>query len=230
VGKGRPAGPLQVLPAPVPQRPREKRGEKALLALERAAKHTALADAASDPRQVCTAILERVEAKREQSAGEALLTPTGTLVAGVGEVVSWDPGPDGLGETLHPLIYSTLEKPNSASVEASQRRLDASLRAQVLEPAVDAAVSAHASNSIEKMFWHQMAAVHHHAMKHLERSLGDRLPPSEQVRYTNAAARLVDVYREGLLACADLNAVRLRRSSYNTFRSHQAARRWSPAR
>jgi hypothetical protein len=149
---------------------------------------------------VCTAALERLDARTQRSAGEELLKPSGTLVTGAGEAVAWDAGPDGMTETLQPAVYRAVENPNSVIVEASQRRLDASLHAQVLEPAVDAAVSAQASESIEKMFWHEMAAAHHHAMKHLERSLSDRLPPAEQVRYTNAAARLMDVYREGLLA------------------------------
>jgi hypothetical protein len=155
---------------------------------------------ATERHDVCVSALARLDARNERKAAEELLQPTGTLVRGAGEVVSYDPGSDGMTETLQPAIYRALENPTSVSVEAAERRLSACLGAQVLEPAVDAAVSAQASNSIEKMFCHQMAAAHHHAMKHLERSLADRLPPAEQVRYTNAAARLMDVYREGLLA------------------------------
>jgi hypothetical protein len=175
---------------------------------------------------VCTAALERLDARTQRSAGEELLKPSGTLVTGAGEAVAWDAGPDGMTETLQPAVYRAVENPNSVIVEASQRRLDASLHAQVLEPAVDAAVSAQASESIEKMFWHEMAAAHHHAMKHLERSLGDRLPPTEQLRYTNAAARLMDVYREGFVGLASIQ-MRYDSDSRRTARSGRI--RWPGA-
>ena len=63
----------------------------------------------------------------------------------------------------------------------------------MLEPAVDAAVSAQAANSLEKMLCHQMAAAHFSAMRLLERSAESRLQPGEVARYTNAAARMMDV-------------------------------------
>ena len=48
---------------------------------------------------------------------EEFLQPTGTLVRGAGEVVSYDPGSDGMTETLQPAIYRALENPTSASVD-----------------------------------------------------------------------------------------------------------------
>ena len=48
---------------------------------------------------------------------------------------------------------------------ASGQRMNAALAAGVLEPAVDAAVSAQAENSIEKMLCHQMAGAHFTAMR-----------------------------------------------------------------
>jgi hypothetical protein len=44
-------------------------------------------------------------------------------------------------------------------------------------------------------------------MRLLERSLVDQLPPAERVWYTNAAARLMDVYREGVLDWRRLKCV-----------------------
>jgi hypothetical protein len=67
-------------------------------------------------------------------------------------------------------------------------------------------VSAGAVNSIERMFCHQIAAAHTHAMKMLERSLTDYLPAVEQVRYTNAAARLMDVCQNGALTFRRIHA------------------------
>jgi hypothetical protein len=49
------------------------------------------------------------------------------------------------------------------------------------------------------MICHQIATAHTHAMKMLERSMSDRLPAVEQCRYTNAAARLMDVSQGGAL-------------------------------
>ena len=48
-----------------------------------------------------------------------------------------------------------LEHPNSITVGASGQRMSVALAADVLEPAVDAAASAQAANSLEKMLCHQ---------------------------------------------------------------------------
>jgi hypothetical protein len=57
-------------------------------------------------------------------------------------------------------MVGTLENPNSISAGASGQRMNAALAASVLEPAVNAAVSAQAENSLEKMLCHQMAGAH----------------------------------------------------------------------
>ena len=66
-----------------------------------------------------------------------------------------------------------------------------------MEPAIDAAASAQAANSIEKMLCHQMAGLHFAIMRLLARSATPDLPPVEVVRLTNAAARLSDSYQAG---------------------------------
>ena len=68
-----------------------------------------------------------------------------------------------------------------------------------MSPALDAAVSARAKNSIERMLCHQLAAVHFAGMDLLvrvEQTLVD-LPPLERARLTNAAARMFEVYQSG---------------------------------
>jgi hypothetical protein len=45
------------------------------------------------------------------------------------------------------------------------------------------------------MLCHQMAVVHFTAMRLIEKSPGDKLQPGEVARFTNAAARMIDVYR-----------------------------------
>jgi hypothetical protein len=82
---------------------------------------------------------------------------------------------------------------------ASRDRLELIADTEVLEPALDAAQSIQAANSLEKMLVHQMAAVHRAAMKLLARAVNDRLLPVEAARLTNAAARMMDVYQAGLL-------------------------------
>ncbi len=97
-------------------------------------------------------------------------------------------------------MLSTLEDPNMISVEASEQRMEAALGAGVLQAALDAAGSAQTKNSLETMLCHQMAGAHHTAMKLLAGASNPRLPSVEQARLTNAAARMMQVYQEALLA------------------------------
>jgi hypothetical protein len=91
-------------------------------------------------------------------------------------------------------------------VIASEHRVDlaASVGSGVAESAVDAAQSAQAENSLEKMLCHQMAAAHRAAMKLTAWSLNASLPPVEVARLSNAAARMMQVYQEGLLTLQKL--------------------------
>jgi hypothetical protein len=86
------------------------------------------------------------------------------------------------------------------NVIASELRLDlaACVRSCAAELAVDAAESVRAANSLEKMLCHQMAAAHCAAMKLTADSLDARLPV-EMARLSNAAARMMQVFQEGLL-------------------------------
>jgi hypothetical protein len=98
-------------------------------------------------------------------------------------------------------IVDTLQEPNMIGVVASEHRLDlaACVGSRVAESAVDAAQSAQAGNSLEKMLCHQMAAAHRAAMKLLDKSLNSSLPPIEMARLSNASARMMQIYQESLL-------------------------------
>jgi hypothetical protein len=99
-------------------------------------------------------------------------------------------------------IVDTLQQnPTMVNIIASEHRLDlaACVWSRVAESAVDAAQSAQAGNSLEKMLCHQMAAMHCAAMKVLASSLRDGLPPVEIARLSNAAARMMQVYQSAFL-------------------------------
>ena len=96
--------------------------------------------------------------------------------------------------------------------------MELALKAEALEPALDAAVAGEARNPLERMLLHQMATAHVHAMKCFEQSMGFNLPGNglptvEQVRLLNAAARLMDVYQNGLLVHHKFRTARPRPSS-----------------
>ena len=139
----------------------------------------------------------------ELAVEQDLLEPAGQVVKGAGEAALWDPDPrekisPGDETALaHNRLVDTLEHPDSVSVRASEQRMEAAAEAGVLEAAT---VSAHAENSLEKMLCHQMAAAHHTAMKLVTRAANDTLEPVDTTRLTNGAARLMQVFQEGLLA------------------------------
>ena len=158
------------------------------------------------PRVYGDEILNPRKAEKARAEAESLLEPPGLLVKGAGEATIWDPCPK---EKISPTdksalrdsrIFDTLEHPNTVSVRASEQRMEAADGAGVLEAAVDAAVSVKAGNSLEKMICHQMAAAHHMAMKLVTRAADAQLPPVEAARLTNAGARMMQVFQEGLLA------------------------------
>ena len=170
------------------------RGVKAIRALERADRW-----ANKKPIDPFDGGWNRLEAERARAEAEELIKPPDRLVRGGGEVVP-DVEPDEVLEPARNAVLSTLENPNMISVEASERRTEAAFGAGVLQSALDAAVSANAENSLERMLCHQMAGAHFTAMKLLAVALNPRLPPVELARLTNASARMMQVYQEALLA------------------------------
>ena len=169
-----------------------KRGGKAIRALQKAARYSNM----EPQRGISDVILNGFEVERAEAEAKAMLKPTGELVAGAGEVVhvdSTDP------EVSRLVFADTIREPNMIGVDASEQRMEAAADAGVLEAAVDAAESARAGNSLEKMLCHQMAAAHHAAMKLMARGTDSRLPPAEMARLTNAAARMMDTYQTAFL-------------------------------
>jgi hypothetical protein len=74
----------------------------------------------------------------------------------------------------------------------------------VAESAVDAAQSAQAGNSLEKVLCYQMAASHRAAMKLLDGSLNSSLPPVEMARLSNASACMMQISQEAVLTLQKL--------------------------
>jgi hypothetical protein len=181
--------------------PFSRRGEQAVQAFQEAANLDAT------PRvSAGDGIVYGDGARRARTRGEILLQPAAPILLGAGEAITSKPQGEEIFKGAHAKLLDTLEHPNSISAGASGDRISAALAAGVLEPAIDAAVSAQARNSIEKMLCHQLAAAHHAAMGLLERTTGPGLEPHDVARLMNAAARLMDVYQTGCLALLKLKA------------------------
>jgi hypothetical protein len=164
------------------------KGELAIRARQRAARA-----AAKRPESLNEAVSNRMdEACAKIDARELFQVPE-NLVSAHGETIQSD---FRLGH-----IVDTLKNPNMISVSASELRVDlaACVWSQVAEAALDAAESAQAGNSLEKMLCHQMAVMHCAAMKLASRSLDNVMPPVEMARLSNAAARMMQVYQEAFL-------------------------------
>jgi len=165
-----------------------ERGERAIRARQKAARA-----AAKKPESLNEAVSNKMDEVLAKRDAEAYLKLPEDLVKSCGEVIQQD--------FRLPHIIDTLQNPNMISVIASEHRLDlaACVGSRVAELAVDAAESAQAGNSLEKMLCHQLAAAHRAAMKLTASSLNTPLPPVEMARLSNAAARMMQVYQEGLL-------------------------------
>jgi hypothetical protein len=170
----------------------ENRAEKAMRA-----KHKALRCAETRPESPTQEVVNLCEGERAQAEAEEMMKPVGEIVLEAGEALHVDPRDLAYNDTFERL-RNTLEKPNMISVTAAEERMEAALKAGVLETALDAAVSAGASNSIEKMLAHQMAASHKLAMK-LVTQINDQMAPADAGRLTNAAARMMLAFQSGVL-------------------------------
>ena len=96
-------------------------------------------------------------------AEEALSARTGPITLGSG------------GEAINPKVaglVNTLNEPGIAAIEASNRRTDllTSLGCDIAAMALDASDTISASNSLEKMLAHQMAALHEASMQMFRRA------------------------------------------------------------
>jgi hypothetical protein len=164
------------------------RGELAIRAKQRAARA-----AAKKPESLNEAVSNQMDEALAKREATRLLQPPETVVTACGEAIQSD--------FRLPYLVDTLQNPNMVSIIASEHRLDlaACVGSRVAEAAVDAAESAQAGNSLEKMLCHQMAAAHRAGMKLVASSLNASLPPVEMARLSNAAARMMQVYQEAFL-------------------------------
>ena len=165
-----------------------ERGERGLRALNRARR--ARAKRSDNANEAVSYRMDEALAKTE---AEAELKVPEDLIRSCGEALQTD--------FRLPHIVDTLQNPNMVNVIASEHRVDlaACVGSRVAETAIDAAESVQATNSLEKMLCHQMAAAHRAAMKMTARSLDLSGVPAEMARLSNAAARMMQVYQEALL-------------------------------
>jgi hypothetical protein len=173
-----------------------KRGALAIRARHRAAR-----SAAKNPRSLNDAVSHRMDEALATTEAESAIKAPARLVKVCGEALDLDD----LGFITSTLI-DTLETPNSISVDASEQRMYLASEAGVLQSAVDASETAQAGNSLEKMLTHQMAAGHRAAMRLVARVGSEQLPIVEMARLSNAAARMMQVFQEGLLALQKLRS------------------------
>lgn len=124
-----------------------RRGEQAVEAFREADKIDQLPRQVTGDDEVYTK-----EAAKFRAVGEILLQPAAPIALGPGrEAISWDNAVGAANRNDHACIIETLEQPpTSVAVGASGKRTEAAYRAAYLEPALDAAESAQAANSLEK--------------------------------------------------------------------------------
>jgi hypothetical protein len=170
-----------------------ERGERGIRALNRARRARA-----KRPDNVNEAVSYRMDEALAKTEAEAELKVPEDLIKSCGEALQTD------FRLSH--IVDTLQNPDMVNVIASEHRVDlaACVGSRVAETAIDAAESVQASNSLEKMLCHQMAAAHRAAMKITARSLAMDGVPAEMARLSNAAARMMQVYQEALLTLQKL--------------------------
>ena len=104
-----------------------------------------------------------IEAASNQKEADRLFAlPEGEQLAGTPTTELVLKSPEGLKWTTERFVMTdTLSSsPNVINVDASEHRATLANRANVLTPALDAAQTANANNSIEKMLCHQLAALH----------------------------------------------------------------------
>lgn len=179
-------------------------GAKAIQTLQRA--HYTKNRISFDPFD---AMAKDREAEYGHAEGMALLIPPEgqAIVQGAGEAMLPDLAHGGLTQEQRSLelnLVDTLEHPTMIGLGASQLRMEAVAKLGILQPAMDAAESAQAGNSFEKMLTHQMAALHHASMDLLARASGSNAlaepDPVLRTRFMNTAFRGMDCYREHMLA------------------------------
>jgi hypothetical protein len=160
--------------------------------------HRARVRRSGSPDEAARNSLEEHIALRD---GENALKAPDNLIAAAGEAIRPEFRLDFSVDRLK-------DEPDMIGVIASEHRVELAscVGPRVAESAIDAAQTAQAANSLEKMVCHQMAAGHRVAMKQLSMALNETLPIVEIARISNAAARMMQVCQEALLTIHRIRA------------------------
>jgi len=150
------------------------------------------------------------EAERARDDADRLLKPPSRLVGSPQTELVPAVHEGDQASIVRLTMVDTLAEPNTISVSASEQRASVANRANVLAPALDAAVTTAAKGSVQKLFAHQIAALHHHGMEMLVRatqsSLFGRMDAVELTRYTNAAVRMFEASQGAALTLQKLQS------------------------
>ena len=95
-------------------------------------------------------------------------------------------------------LRDTLAAPDAAALDASANRLDLMTRigTDVAAMALDAAQTVGASNSIEKMYCHQLAVLHNASMQMMSNAALES-DPVTAMRLMNLGIRAAEVFQRG---------------------------------
>jgi hypothetical protein len=119
-----------------------------------------------------------------------LLTPAKPLKRGLGDEII---PPASLG---HAGLEETLKEPDLLDCDATIKRTRLADEAGVFELAIEAAESAKAKGSVQKMISHQLAAAHHHSMRLLAEADKQR-DPLIKCKLMNTSTRLMEAFAKG---------------------------------
>ena len=148
-----------------------------------------------------TAASYREKARQLQAAATAFLKLHDAPAVGAGGELSIPA--EEIGDDWG--LKETVDNPGRDTVAASRARLGLLVETDIVNLGIDAAATIDARNSLEKMLAHQMAAAHRMSMKFLRRAeqelhrQNDPEAVLEANRCSNAAARMMKAYQEGLL-------------------------------
>jgi hypothetical protein len=158
---------------------------------------------------------ELADAERLQHEAELILDPvmhcTGPVTVGNG-------GEMAIGtKEMRPFVDTVRERPDMLAIDASRQRMELADKANVLELGLDAAATIQATNSLEKMLAHQMAAAHTAAMEAQANALDlmqrfkrtggiHQYLSIEAGRMFNASARMMESFQHGMLTLAKIRS------------------------
>ncbi len=142
---------------------------------------------------------DRFASRYRLTAAELMAVDPQTLELQSGELMHNPGNPD--ATCCNPLS----EAPDQAAVQASLDRTNLTGKADCAGMALDAANSIGATNSLERMLAHQMAACHKVAFELIQEAGSVKLMDSNltsiiQTRKINAASRMMQTFQQGMVA------------------------------